>query len=335
MTSRELVRRTLRFEKPGRVPRQLWLLPWAEENHPAALARLRARFPDDLVEAPPCFRTAPAVSGEEHRPGLFVDEWGCRFFNRQSGLIGGVKEPLLVEWRDWAAVRPPRERLSVDTARVDEFCASTGRFVLAKTSARPFERLQFIRRSDNLYLDLADPPDEFFRLLERVHDFYKAEMELWAETAVDALFFMDDWGSQSSLLVSPASWRRIFKPLYRDYIAIAHRHGKAMFMHSDGHIEAILPDLVELGLDALNSQLFCMDIEEIGRRFAGRLTFWGEIDRQKLLPFGTPEEVAAAVDRVGRALWRDGGVIAQCEFGAGARPENVAAVYDAWDRFVV
>lgn len=335
MTSRELVRRTLRFDNPARVPRQLWLLPWAEENHPAELAAIRGRFPDDIVDAPSFFLTPPVVSGEEHRPGLFIDEWGCRFINRQSGVIGEVKEPLLGEWRDWRSVRPPVERLSVDKARVDAFCAATDRFVLAKTSARPFERLQFIRRSDNLYLDLADPPDEFFRLLEGVHGFYKAEMELWAETAVDALFFMDDWGSQNALLISPSSWRRIFKPLYRDYIDIAHRHGKAMFMHSDGHIEAILPDLVELGLDALNSQLFCMDVERIGARFGGRLTFWGEIDRQRLLPFGTPPEIAAAVGRVGRALWRGGGVVAQCEFGAGARPENVAAVYEAWNRFVV
>jgi hypothetical protein len=74
-----------------------------------------------------------------------------------------------------------------------------------------------------------------------------------------------------------------------------------------------------------------MDVAGIGRRFAGKLTFWGEVDRQHLLPYGTPADVAEAVRTARRALWRGGGAIAQCEFGIGARPENVAAVFEAWE----
>lgn len=334
MTPRELVAATLRFGRPARVPRELWALPWAEENHGAALAGIRARYPDDIVRPPAVLRRPLKTSGDEYKPGVYIDEWGCRFENRQSGIIGEVKEPLLGDWKDWRSVRVPVERLTLDTARVDAFCRATDRFVLARPTVRPFEQLQFIRRPDNLYLDLADPPDELHRLLERIHGFFKEEMELWATTAVDGLFFADDWGSQNALLIAPALWRRLFRPLYEDYIAIARRRNKFIFMHSDGHIEAILSDLVEMGLDAVNAQLFCMDIEGLGRRLAGRLTFWGELDRQHLLPYGTPDDIRAAVRRVGRAVWRDGGAIAQCEFGIGARPENVAAVFEAWDEFV-
>ncbi len=246
--------------------------------------------------------------------------------------MGEVKEPLVRDWREWEKVRVPRERLSVDVKQVDDFCRTTDRFVLAKTGARPFEQLQFLRKPENLFLDLIDQPAELFRLLERIHSFYLEELNLWAETDVDALVFSDDWGSQRSLLVSPSLWRRMFKPLYQAYIDIGHRHGKYVFMHSDGCIADILPDLVEMGLDALNSQLFCMDIEELGRSYAGKLTFWGEIDRQHLLPFGTPEEIAEAVKKVHDCLYRGGGVIAQCEFGAGAKPENVLAVFEAWEK---
>ncbi len=63
----------------------------------------------------------------------------------------------------------------------------------------------------------------------------------------------------------------------------------------------------------------------------GQLTFWGEIDRQHLLPFGTPEDIDQAVRRVKDALYANGGVIAQCEFGAGARPENVRQVFQSWE----
>ncbi len=331
VTPRELVKRSLELCSPPRIPRQLWLLPWAIDHYPKEVAEIQARFPDDIVTSPPFYKEALRTSGEEYAPGIFVDEWGCVFENRQKGVMGEVKEPLVKDWKDWETVRLPTERLSLDAERVNDFCRTTDRFVLAKTGARPFEQLQFLRRPENLFLDLIDRPPELFRLLERVQAFYLEEMTLWAETDVDALVFSDDWGSQSSLLVSPSLWRRMFKPLYRDYIDIGHRHGKYVFMHSDGCIADILPDLVELGLDALNSQLFCLDIEELGRIYGGKITFWGEIDRQYLLPFGTPAKIEAAVKKVHECLYREGGVIAQCEFGVGARPENVRAVFEAWE----
>jgi hypothetical protein len=332
MTSRRLVIDSLEFRAPARVPRQLWVLPWAERTWPAELAAIRERYPDDIVTCPAFLREPLKTEGQEYEPGLFVDEWGCRFESVQAGIIGQVKDPVLRDWADLDAMRVPRERLSVEVDKVDDFCARSPAFVLAKTWSRPFELLQFLRGPENLYIDLAERPDGLVRLIDKVHAFYREEMELWASTDVDALVFADDWGAQNALLVRPAVWRELFKPLYRDYVEIAHRHGKYAFMHSDGHIADILPDLVEIGLDALNAQLFTMDVEEIGRRFAGQLTFWGEVDRQRLLPYGTPADVAAAVRTVRRALWREGGVIAQCEFGIGARPENVAAVFAAWER---
>ena len=80
---------------------------------------------------------------------------------------------------------------------------------------------------------------------------------------------MDDWGSASALLISPAMWVAYFKPLYKDYVDLAHAHGKFVLMHSDGYILAIYEHLIEIGVDAINSQLFRMPIEEIGDAFQG------------------------------------------------------------------
>lgn len=332
MISRELVVDALEFRSPERIPRQLWVLPWAERTWPAELAAIRARFPDDIVQSPPFLTKPLKTTGNEYEPGVYIDEWGCRFESRQAGIIGEVKEPRIAAWSDLDGLRLPTERLSVDVRKVDDFCAASGAFVHARTVVRPFELLQFLRGPENLYVDLAERPDGLFRLIEKVHRFFLEELELWASTDVDALFFADDWGSQNSLLISPALWREVFKPLYRDYAEIAHKYGKYIFMHSDGHIAAIFQDIVEIGVDAINSQVFCMDVEDLGRHFAGKVTFWGEVDRQHLLPYGTPDDVRAAVGRARRAFDRHGGVIAQCEFGIGARPENVAAVFEAWDR---
>jgi hypothetical protein len=333
MTSRELVARTLELQSPPRIPRQLWLLPWAKRAYPAELASIRKKYPDDILRCPASLKTPLRTSGDEYSPGLYVDEWGCRFENRQGGIIGEVKDPLLKDWKDADKVRVPGERLRLDMAKVDEFCEANDVFVYSYPLIRPFELLQFICGPENLYVALAERPDELFRLIGRIHAFFKEELELWASTGVDALFFADDWGSQKSLLISPGLWREIFKPLYRDYAEIAHRHGKYAFMHSDGYILDIFPDLIEIGADAVNSQVFCMDVGELGRRFAGQITFWGEIDRQHLLPYGAPADVAEAVRAAGKSFHRNGGVIAQCEFGIGARPENVAAVFESWNNF--
>jgi uroporphyrinogen-III decarboxylase len=75
-----------------------------------------------------------------------------------------------------------------------------------------------------------------------------------------------------------------------------------------------------------------MDVEKLGQHFKGKITFWGEIDRQYILPYGTAEEVIAAVKKVKDSLYQNGGVIAQCEFGPGAKPENVALVFETWNR---
>jgi hypothetical protein len=334
-TAREIVQQTLDFAGPPRAARDLWVLPIAAEQFPAALTELTREFPPDFAAIAGHERATAPTRGDPYAVGEYTDEWGCTFVNIQRGVIGEVKDPPV---RDWAADRPrvhlPREWLTLDRDAVNRDCAATDRFTLATPCPRPFEQLQFIRGSENLYLDLADPPPALLAFLRDMHGFYCEVLEAWARTDVDGLRFMDDWGSQRSLLIAPRLWRELFKPMYRDYAHIAHRHGKKLFMHSDGHIAAILPDLVELGIDALNSQIFCMGPETLAPH-AGHITFWGEIDRQHLLPRATPVEIAGAVRTVHHHLWRDGGCIAQCEFGAAARPENVRAVFATWDDLTV
>ena len=330
-TSRELVYQTLNFTGPARAPRDLWTLPIAAQAHPAALAAILEAYPPDMTGVDGFERERAPTRGDQYAIGAYTDEWGATFVSVQAGVIGEVKQPLIGDWAtDVPRVHIPTAWLTVDRDAVNRACAATDKFTLAGCNPRPFEQLQFLRGTANLYMDLTDPPPELLAFMAELHAFYCELLQVWANTDVDALRMMDDWGSQRSLLISPAMWRHYFKPMYRDYVQIAHAAGKKFFMHSDGHILAIYPELIEIGVDALNSQLFCMGVEKLAP-FAGKITFWGEIDRQRLLAFATPDEVGAAVRQVHEQLWRTGGCIAQCEFGAGARPENVERVFATWD----
>lgn len=330
-TPRDLVHQTLDFANPPRAPRDLWVLPIAAAQHREALAAIEAEFPSDFTTIAGHEREKAPTRGDPYEIGEYTDEWGCTFVNIQRGVIGEVKEPLVRDWEaDRARVHFPREWLTLDRDAVNRDCAATDRFTFAGLNPRPFEQMQFLRSSEELYIDLADPPPALLAFLRDLHAFNCETIEAWARTDVDAIRFMDDWGSQRSLLIAPALWRELFKPMYRDFAQIAHAHDKRLFMHSDGYIAAIYPDLVEIGIDAVNSQLFCMDPATLAPH-AGQITFWGEIDRQHLLPHGTPPEIDQAVGTVHRHLWRAGGCIAQCEFGAGARPDNVREVFAAWN----
>ncbi len=335
--SREVVRRCLKFENPERIPRDLWVLPWAESHFPEEVAALREKFSPDFITAPSVYNPSPKVKGDPYVIGEYVDEWGCVFTNYQDGVIGEVKEPMIAEISDRKIVSPPYDTLPDDKQKaydeISRFYEKTEKFVLSNCCPRPWERYQFLRGTENAMIDMMMPEEGGADLLRAIHDFYLKEMEFWVKADVDAVMFMDDWGSQNQLLIPPRIWRELFKPLYKEYCDMAHDEGKFVFMHSDGYIQEIFADLVEVGVDAINSQLFTMDFGYLRDNVKGKITFWGEIDRQHVLPSKNPQEGRDAVRKVVEYLYDPkGGVIAQLEFGAGANPETVMAVYDEWEK---
>jgi len=327
LSSRERVIRTLRFEGVDRPARDIWTLPAAFFGRQEELQTILDQYPSDF--GPSGYRD-PEDDSRIYLPGEWTDSWGSGWANIQAGMVGEVKHPAIDDWSRLAHWKPPYELLGKGFEEVNRTCAEGNRFVHLGTP-RPFERLQFVRGPENAYLDLAWGVGEVYRLLGMIHDYYMRHLEHVVRTDVDAVFFMDDWGSERALLISPDMWAEYFKPLYRDYCELAHTHGKFAFMHSDGFILDIYEHLIEVGVDAINSQLFVMPIEEIGRRFKERITFWGELDRRNILALGSPWGVREGVGRIRRALWDDrGGVIGQAEFNRDQPLANIRAFFEAW-----
>ena len=332
MTERDRVIAALNFSKPDRVPRDLWVLSYIEIFHKEKLDKLLEKYPGDIEKATENALAADAKLERLSKIGPYTDDWGSVWYVGEPGVIGEVKEPALPDWSKLDKYQPPWDLIkNRDIDFINRTCDKSDKFMISDISARPFERIQFVRGSENVYLDLAYDSKEFRKLLEMIHEFFLKDVTNWAESNVDAVFLMDDWGGNDSLLISPAMWRTMFKPLYKEYCDIIHKAGKYVFYHVDGFIEPIFGDLIEVGMDAINSQLFCMNIESLAEKYKGKVTFWGEIDRQRILSFGTTDEVHQAVQRVRNALDDDsGGVIAQCEWGTNDPQENIEAVLEAW-----
>jgi uroporphyrinogen decarboxylase len=336
-TPREIVKNALTFNYPERLPRHLWYLPWAEKHHPQALAEVKEKYPDDFVYPPNIYKESPVAKGDPYKVGTYIDEWNCKFENIHEGIIGEVKEPVVTDINDLSTMHVPWDVMPDDLGRardeVNRFCAGTDRFVFAAACPRPWERMQFLRGTVDAMMDIMSSPEQSKKLLGKMHDFDMKLLEFWAGTDVDTLMFMDDWGSQNSLLIPPPLWVEMFKPLYKDYCDLAKANGKFIFMHSDGHITAIYPHLIEIGVSAVNSQLFCMDMDELAKIAKGKITFWGEIDRQHVLPDTNEANVRAAVRKVAEKLYDpSGGIIAQFELSPGSYGPNACIIYDEWDR---
>lgn len=336
MDCRERVSRVLEFKEVDRFPRQVYALAGVNTFRKAELDKLIEKYPMDVTYPDIKYVKGKREVGTQGQLGSYIDAWGCVWYTGEPGVAGEVKEFPLNSWDDLESYSLPWEILDeTDFAEVDRFCEKTDRFVLASSQVRPFERMQFLRGTENLLMDLAYGEKGLYKLRDMLHEFFIKTLEKWVKTDVDGISFMDDWGSQISLLISPGLWREFFKPLYKDYCEIIRKNGKYAFFHSDGNIESIYPDLMELGINAINSQLFCMDIETLGEKYGGKVVFWGEIDRQHILPFGTTDDVRKAVDRAAVALLKKGrtGVIAQCEWGNKDPFENIDAVFNQWDKY--
>lgn len=155
-----------------------------------------------------------------------------------------------------------------------------------------------------------------------------------AEGSCDICWLGDDYASQNSLLMHPDLWRKRIKPFLAEQVQVAHQYGMQVLFHSCGSVRAILPDMIDIGVNALlvfQTTARGMDASSIARDFGGKMVFYGGIDIQQLLSFGTPEETAAEVGANIKAFESCGGyVVANSHHSvASIKGENIEAMCKA------
>jgi uroporphyrinogen decarboxylase len=165
-------------------------------------------------------------------------------------------------------------------------------------------------------LDLAANQEMAHALLRRVADFQKARdarfLELVGQT-LDVILFCDDMGGQDGLFISPPTYRKVIKPYHAELLSLVKSHTRARVMfHSCGSVVPLLDDFIEIGMDILNPVQVAargMDTAELKKRYGTRISFWGAIDTQSILPFGSPDDVRGEVRRRVVDLAEGGGYI--------------------------
>ena len=133
--------------------------------------------------------------------------------------------------------------------------------------------------------------------MDRITEIQLRLIRRYLELGVDGGYFGDDYGAQKGLIMSPATWRQLFKPRLERLFAPFREQGLPVILHSDGQIQQILPDLVEIGLTALNpAQPEVLEHAWLAENFGGKLAFYGGVSTQTVLPGGSREEVREAVE---------------------------------------
>lgn len=235
------------------------------------------------------------------------------------------------DWFDYSDIRAQCERVRSKSRVVVFMGDRLNRLAQLKPA-------MYLRGAEQIFLDLVDNPDIASAIFARIASFYReygARILEAARGAIDILCTGDDFGSQNGPLVSPAMWRTFLRAGFRDFIELGKAHGAVVMHHTCGAVADLVPDMIDCGLDILQSlqpEASGMDPRTLKAGFGDRLCFHGGVSIQRVLPRGTPGEIGEHVRDLFAAMAPGGGFIACTSHNiqADVPLANVAALLDAY-----
>lgn len=297
LTRKERLLRALRRQPVDRLPTQVNYTAAMGEKLAAHLsvpvADLPAVLDNHLVRVDINYQAKHGADGDAE---IVFDWWGAGHDAGEEGYyirvspLAGTRDLDSYPWPD------PHAPGLFDKAREVIEAKGAEYFIVPNMGFALFERAWALRGLEQFLMDMAEDPGFVEDLLDRITAIQLELIHRFLDLGVDGGYFGDDYGAQKGLLMSPASWRRLIKPCLARLFAPFVERGLPVIMHSDGQIQKILPDLVEIGLTTLNPvQPEVLDHVWLRETFGGRLTFYGGVSTQTVLPNGTPDEVEQAI----------------------------------------
>ncbi len=295
------VRRALRREPVDRLPTQT--------NYTPKMGRILARhFGVTVQELPDRLGNhLLRVDISHKRPlnedgSVEFDWWGAGWDTRTEGYwhsFAPLKDSLDLDRLAWPDPGAP--------GLVPNAIQAADQFVAPNLGMCLFERAWSLRGFDAALMDMVERPEWVEELLDRITAVQVALAKRFVAAGVDGGYFGDDYGAQRSMLFSPRLWRRLMKPRLAAMFAVFLEAGLPVILHSDGDIRAILPDLVEIGLTTLNPvQPEVLEHAWLHREYGAKLSFFGGISTQGVLPGGDAAAVRDATRTCARTLAPEG-----------------------------
>jgi uroporphyrinogen decarboxylase len=273
-----------------------------------------------------------AIDDTHYRDG-FGSVWSTA--GRPFHLVEpGLKSPSFDDYEFPSAetfIEPERRRWAME-----ECAKHPDSFRVAGFGWGVFERSWNIRGFEEVLMDAIVEPDFYEELLDRITDLHLKFVEASAELPVDGILFSDDWGDQRGVLIGPERWRRFLKPRLAKLYQAAHDAGKLTLSHCCGNVEDIMPDIIEIGLDVLESvQPEAMNPYELKKKWGDKISFWGGLGSQSMVPFGTRSDIVEEVQHLCEEMPRGGGyILAPAKaLQPETSDENAAAVLEAFLKF--
>ncbi|HVO70847.1 MAG TPA: uroporphyrinogen decarboxylase family protein [Aggregatilineaceae bacterium] len=306
LNAKERLRRALRHEPVDRIPTQI--------NYTDSMGARMARYFGVSAAALPEFLGNHLIRVDLSFPqhlnetgAIHYDWWGAGHDTGEEGYFIAY-HPLKAN-RDLDAFSwpdPGQEGLMEKAWATIEHYGAT-HFIVPNLGFALFERAWTLRGLEELLVDMSEDPAYVEALFDRIVEIQLALVRRYLALGVDGGYFGDDYGAQKGLLFSPRMWRQYIKPRLSRLFAPFKESDLPILLHSDGQIQPILPDLIEIGVTALNPvQPEVLDHRWLHESFGGKLAFYGGISTQTVLPHGTPDDVQNAVADCVRDLAPDG-----------------------------
>lgn len=289
MKKREVIKWVLDGQKPPYVP---WSFKFTEEP----LKMLQEHYQEkdlDLVLGNHILNLGSDIGFfEEIEKDMLKDVFGVVWDRTVDKDIGIPRENLLespsLEGYQFPNPLDPRffENIEPEIEKKPDL------FRVFQIGFSLYERAWSLRGTENLLMDFMLYPDFVKEFFTRIADYNIEQIRKALSYDIDAVYFGDDWGQQSGLIMGYDMWREFIYPQLERMYGVVKDAGKYVMIHACGDVDELFPDLVEAGLDCFNPfQPEVMDVESIIKEYRGRLAFHGGLSMQKTLPFGTVEEV--------------------------------------------
>ena len=294
MTHKERMRRALNHEPVDRIPTQINYTDDMGKllcNHFGVTPKeLAVRLDNHMIRVDLTHQIYYSENGRAK-----YDWWGVGWDTQVEGYwpadapLANTTDLDSITWPD-----PHDPHVLDEPARI--MAADNGQhFITPNFGFCLFERAWSLRGFEQLNIDMALDVEFVEALMDRIVEIQLALIHRFIELGVDGGYFGDDYGAQKNMLFSPKLWRRLIKPRLAKMFAPYREAGLPVIMHSDGDIDVIMPDLVEVGLTVFNPvQPEVTDHTWLRKTFGNNLAYYGGLSTQTVMPFGTPDEVRAA-----------------------------------------